>query len=285
MAVVAAACNQLLGVDEDYQVGSLGGAASGGGAATGTPTATPTGTGTGTAVGGGPVGGSSQGAGTPTGTGGGTGSGTGTGTGEGGAPSVVFTEDFSTGDWPAADWLTEWLGSNSGVYVSSGWGVLDFGTANPAWGRATCLQGPWTDVEVTLQFRFNLADTEGRFHTWLRASGAFGGSSLPQSGYGVVLVNSSGAMSLTKIASATPTVLASGAWTASPDAGTYRMRFRVRGSHVAASVWPDGAMEPTAWTLEATDSSVAGPGDLRLAYIKVSAARWVYVDDIAVATW
>jgi hypothetical protein len=273
--IALVACNQFLGVDQDYTVGDIGAGAS---------------TGSMSSVGGGST--SAAGGSTSTATGGGSTTGAGgmgattSSSGSGGTPmpTPVFSESFDTGDWPVGNWLTEKLGSNSAVEVSNNEGRLHFGTASPAWARATSLAAALADAEVVLKFHFNLPDTEGNFWIWLRASGSFGATSLPDTAYGVRVNNSSGDLALERTVGGARLALANGSWSGAPDAGDYQLRFQVFGNQIRVRVWPDGNAEPAVWTLEATDDMIAGAGDFRLAYIKVSSARWVYVDDIELSS-
>ena len=91
-------------------------------------------------------------------------------------------------------------------------------------------------------------------------------------------------MSLSRVVGGTATVLNSGTWTGTPTLDVYQLRFRVQGAELSARVWNSSEAEPSAWDLQATDGDVTGAGDFRLGYVKVSSARWVYVDDITLAS-
>lgn len=195
--------------------------------------------------------------------------------------SVTFTDDFSSGDWRTSEWLAEKLGPNSRIEVADQQGRFLFGTANPAWARATLLGHNTTDTDLTVQFHFENVGPEGQLRFFLRAGGAFGANGYPATGYAVIVTNSSGALALEKVSGGLPTTLAGGLWTAVPDLSTYSLRFQVVGTTMRARVWLASDPEPSSWNLEANDAANAGAGDFRVEYFKVSAARAARVDNIS----
>jgi RHS repeat-associated protein len=58
------------------------------------------------------------------------------------------------------------------------------------------------------------------------------------------------------------------------------VRFRVQGSSIKAKVWPAGTPEPTAWSLEVTDTAVTGTGVLQVTHSHSSSTHTVYLDDV-----
>ncbi len=197
--------------------------------------------------------------------------------------TVTFVDDFSSGVWGTGEWLAEKLGSNSKIEVVDEEGRLFFGTTNPAWARATLLGHDTTDTDLTLQFRFEHIGTEGQLRFFLRANGAFGENGYPDTGYAVVVTNSSGALALVRVSGGLPTTLAGGSWTADPDLSIYNLRFQVVGTTVRGMVWASSSAEPSTWNVEVSDAANTGAGDFRVEYFKVSSARAARVDNISLS--
>jgi hypothetical protein len=196
-------------------------------------------------------------------------------------PTVTFTEDFSSGVWRTSEWLAEKLGANSRIEVADAQGRLFFGTANPAWARATLLGHDTTNADLSVQFHFEHIGTEGQLRFFLRANGAFGANGYPNTGYAAIVTNSSGGLALERVSGGLPTTLAGGSWTGVPDLSIYNLRFQVVGTTVRARVWPSSSAEPSTWNAEVSDVAIAGAGDLRVEYYKLSAARGARVDNIS----
>lgn len=196
-------------------------------------------------------------------------------------PAVTFSEDFSSGVWRTSEWLAEELGPNSAIVVVGEEGRLFFGTANPAWARATLLGYDTTDTDLTLQFRFENVGTEGQLRFFLRANGAFGVNGYPDTGYAAVVTNSSGALAIERVSGGLPTTLASGSWVGVPDLSIYNLRFQVVGTTMRARVWSASSAEPSIWNAEISDATNASAGGFRVEYFKVSSARGARVDNIS----
>lgn len=150
-------------------------------------------------------------------------------------------------------------------------------TANRAFSWDT--PGSDTNSEILVRWRTDAPTSTGQFWLTLRGSGA-GGS---EGGY--IFRNTSGtavqvgrmvAGTFTAIgATATISNLVSGEW--------YWLRFRVNGTDLKAKIWAgENVAEPSAWTIERTDATIAGAGWIAVGNAAATGTR--DYDDIAVGT-
>jgi hypothetical protein len=177
-----------------------------------------------------------------------------------------------------SQWGTNWA-TSSGLTVANNQGVFPAVTASK---RATATGAYLQDSDVSLTYAFpepRSAGTELRIT--LRGSGATGSAQLP-TGYRLDIPSGSNTMSLKKLVNDTVSTLGSFTYLGPLDASQVRVRFRVDGSTISVKVWAAGALEPAAWSLERTDSTVTAAGTLQIAhsYQPGGASRTIYVDNV-----
>jgi hypothetical protein len=139
------------------------------------------------------------------------------------------------------------------------------------------------DTEVLMSFTTPSTSAKGLLQIFSRASGNWV-SGYPGSGYFVEIPNNSSSVGLSKVSSGTITQLSSAAIGRATTTKQW-VRFRIEGSTLKLKVWTDGTQEPSAWEMQATDSSFSQPGVLQLRWARSSTAtdaREVLLDDLTV---
>lgn len=139
------------------------------------------------------------------------------------------------------------ISSNEGLIVSSGTDTNMEMNITPT---------GYTDVDLVCRVSINNSgDTCG-------IESRFSGTTLANiSCYKLLFY--SGAIHINKEVSGTITNLTNSTFTMNP--GTfYWFRLLVQGTNIMAKAWQDGTLEPSAWAMSTTDSSIAGPGAIAL---------------------
>lgn len=198
--------------------------------------------------------------------------------------TIVFTETWTgtTGAaWPSA-WSTE-----SRNTIQSNRGQM----SAPAFGNTSAyaaLSPTLGDSEVVFSFTPD-SSVIGQSVSLVVASRADSAGTVsnaypPNTGISVVLTPA-GASTLQRTVSGTTTFTGSGTTGSAWVAGTtYKLRYRVVGTHCQMRWWDSGGSEPSTWTLDITDASVpTTAGSLRLGLAGIgSVARLVNLDDLTV---
>ena len=160
-----------------------------------------------------------------------------------------------------SDWTERWTASNSDWVVRND--ALSPTTARLE--HTASVNGrralSWDDVdsdtdrddaEILIKFRTSLVSSF-QFYFRLRGSGSAG----TETSYNALL--DAGSLYLHKYDGGASTTLTSTAYAISADTD-YWIRFRVQGTALKCRIWADTDIEPGAWTLETTDSSITGVG-------------------------
>lgn len=187
-----------------------------------------------------------------------------------GAAPAGFTERWtSTGD----DWLIQ------AVTGALGGKALEHTRTTTArrlfsWDIA----GTDTDSEILVRWRTSSAGSPDQLQLALRASGAAG------SEQGYIFRTFGSAVEIDKVIAGTATNIGSSVDVpAFANNVWYWVRFRVNGTSLKAKVWQgDHIAEPTAWTIERTDSSILTAGWIGVGNFASTGTR--QYDDIAIGT-
>ena len=159
--------------------------------------------------------------------------------------------------WSPSAWVRTNGLSGSVRDVRSDQGRMTTGASAPySWSVAEPVGGARADGEVLVTFSRRDGVTEGYVDLWQRASDNGGGP--PTSGYKVEAGWHGGKASLylRRVADGTSTWL--GTLKASPGAGeAVTVRFRTKGTTIAAKAWPAGTAEPSSWDVEVSDATIA----------------------------
>jgi hypothetical protein len=191
----------------------------------------------------------------------------------------VVREEFPVNgsQWDTTKWAT-----TSALTVSNNQGVFSASTASK---RATATAAYLQDSEVSFTYSIPDRSAGTELRTTLRGYGATGSAQLPN-GYRLDIpsgLNPDGSttISLKKLVNGAVTPLGSSFnYTGSGYAST-RVRFRVDGSKITVKVWAAGALEPTAWSLERTDTGITAAGTLQIAQsYQTGTGRVINVDNV-----
>src|SRR5581483_4642877 len=174
--------------------------------------------------------------------------------------------------WDTTKWTT-----TSGLTVANNQGLFPAATASKrATATAALLQD--ADVSFTYSIPDRSAGTELRITR--RGSGATGSAQLP-TGYRLDIPSNSNTMSLRKLVNSTLSTLGSFTYTGALDGSQVRVRFRVDGSTISAKVWPAGTLEPTAWSLQESDTAITTAGTLQISQSYQSGSgRVINIDNV-----
>jgi hypothetical protein len=202
--------------------------------------------------------------------------------------AVVFAESFAGADGSA--WVSgRWTGdtqTTASLDVLGGAGRMGFQNVSGARAQAKATMTATADTETLMSFRFPSTAPRGYFYLFARGSGNWV-SGYPGTSYFLQFGNDDSSVQLWKSSAGTTTQLASVANAAAVTTTKQWVRFRVEGSTLKAKVWTDGAAEPAAWEVSASDSTVTAAGVLQVKWSRSSsatAARDVLLDDIEVAS-
>lgn len=184
-----------------------------------------------------------------------------------------YTADVSPSDWTAR-WVTAsntWA-ARSKASVEGGKTLENTGTVDGrhllSWNTVDADSGR-ADVEVLARMRSS-STSAGQLRLTVRGSGA----AASEAGYSVELCSSSASnMRISKLVAGTQTLIGTDyAFTFAANTWYY-VRFRANGTALKARVWADGAVEPTSWHLEVTDSSITAAGWIGASNIESTGTR------------
>ena len=198
--------------------------------------------------------------------------------------SINFSGE-TTGAAPA-NFTARWTATNETWAVREKAGALGgktlehTRTATARRGFSWDTPGSDTDTEILVRWRSTSATATDQFWLILRGSGSAGSET------GYVFRNTSGtSVQIARVVSGTLTTI--GAAVTIPtlvDNEWYWLRFRVNGSDLKAKLWAGEHLpEPSAWTIELTDSNIPGSGWMGVGNAAATGTSRDY-DDIAVGT-
>ena len=169
-----------------------------------------------------------------------------------------YTVDVQPSDWTArwatasTNWLTRSKAGTQGGKVLENTGTV---TAQHllAWD-AIDADANRANVEVLARMRPSTSTTE-LFHLTVRGSGAAGS----ENGY-VINFLAPTSYTLRKWVAGVSTDIGNSVVLSVTAGAWYYVRLRANGTSIQGKVWKDGEVEPTAWSVSATDSAVSAAG-------------------------
>jgi CSLREA domain-containing protein len=201
------------------------------------------------------------------------------------ADTNVFSESWTGADgaaWDGSRWTTN-VGASATADILSNQGRMRFENVSNARALAIASMPKRADTEVLMSFTTPSIEAKGFLQIFSRASGNWVGG-YPNSGYFVEIQNNNTSVGLRKVSAGTITQVSNAAIGRATTTKQW-VRFRVEGSTLKVKVWTDGAPEPSAWEMQATDSSFSDAGVLQLRWQRASTAtgaREVFLDDLTV---
>jgi hypothetical protein len=186
--------------------------------------------------------------------------------------------------WPSP-WTTSLFGgtTNGAIDIQSNRGRMR--AHDGGYRRARASATGITVADATYVATFNLQGvTEQYGYLWFRTSGDWtSGSEWLKNGYALYVgAYPGGDLALTRTSSGLQTTIdgVPFTWTAGVD---YKAKISFVGSTLRAKVWLASVSEPSAWTLQATDTTYTSGGiDISLLSGATAADRQWIVDDVAV---
>ena len=206
-------------------------------------------------------------------------------------PSVmtIFEDDFTGDDddpWDPAKWTTSVSGT-SFVDIQSNTGRTEVANQTDAVALAIASESSeHTDGRYTCIWKpMQASGTSTRpwYYVWLRASGDWDVSTnyIPSNGYAAVIDLRTERLLLVKSVAGTDTEMVTAdifSWLAEDE---HHMICEVDDDTIRAKVWKVGDPEPEDFTLQTTDTDVAGPGRLQISLRRVSGGPWDWrTDDV-----
>ncbi|MCA1832889.1 MAG: hypothetical protein LC750_09240 [Actinobacteria bacterium] len=197
--------------------------------------------------------------------------------------NLVWYENFTgnNGDlWNSSRWSTGTNSLTRTVDIQSNEGRLYVnGSSAGATARQAGSNINLADIDVALTFRFENTNTRSFLRLRARDSGT--------NAYRVELRNDSTTVKLQNILNGVSGAITQ--FTYNPDGqagfdpGSHRLRVQLTGSTVRVKAWPANSAEPDTWQIDRTDTSVTGPGVLKIDHNYDTGSRSIYLDDVAVA--
>ena len=186
-------------------------------------------------------------------------------------PAPILYDSFTAADGTAMD-AAKWTVTTGGAVAAAvttnsnrarfTTGATGGYSANDRVYMAATAPASLADVEILVRHTFGTFTSETYAYYLLRAD-----TTSPVAGTKYEAIFTAANLIMSKLVSGVQTVFTQPNWgtlgLANPAVGTVRwLRFRVKGTTVAAKVWDDGTPEPLAWTYSTTDSSISGGGSV-----------------------
>lgn len=195
---------------------------------------------------------------------------------------LVWYESFSgnNGDlWNNTRWSTGTNGLTRTVDIQNNEGRLYVnGSSAGANARQAGSNINLADIDVAFTFRFENTNSRSFLRVRARDSGT--------NAYRVELRNDTTTIKLQNILNGVSALITQ--FTYNPDGqagfdpGNHRLRVQVQGSTVRVKAWPATSAETDTWQIDRTDTSVTGPGGLKIDHNYDTGSRSIYVDDVAI---
>lgn len=178
--------------------------------------------------------------------------------------------------WPSP-WITSFSGGTGIIDIQSGAGRLQTPAAVYSMARAS-LPYTATNVEATCRFRFSSV-SEQYFAMGIRGDNAWGSNAL-NTGYSITFSAADSLAYFSERNSGTVTNYSTLSFSISANTW-YRAKIQATGTTIRYRAWLDGTTEPSTWTTEVTDSTIATGTHCMLSQLSgnSSTARRCDVDD------
>lgn len=189
-------------------------------------------------------------------------------------PAQALADSFTAanGAMPdSAKWTRTVAGNGTAVVQANGLSLTAPNTAGAF--AAITNQSAISDADVAFRYRFADVGASAMLQAHVR-SGA--------DSYYVEVANDTGVVKLQRKQGSVTTTLAT--TTLPIDTNWRRIRFRAEGSALKVRIWDDTVSEPSGWTLEALDASLATAGLVKLQIVRGKAGHSAIVDDFVLKT-
>lgn len=169
----------------------------------------------------------------------------------------------------------------SDIDISSNKGYLYFNNIDNSCVRAISHADDHSDMELTMDYKFDDVVSGGVFRVFLRASGVWYDWQTPTWGYELAIKNT-GSWTLNRIQNGTRTQLAT--HTSGPTLYLQHMRFQTSGNYVRVRTWLEQDSEPS-WQAEVNDTDgFTTSGTMQLGFFRLSGAHAMTIDNVNLHT-